>query len=101
MYAGLQSKQFYDLSVSSLEEQAEKVVHNPLEMKGNLEKALSLIEKDEKYTQAIQKAFPKVNKLETRHLRNAIASYVRSLSPFKSRFDQYMKGKGILDETEK
>ncbi|PAC29791.1 cytochrome-c peroxidase [Flectobacillus sp. BAB-3569] len=101
MYAGLQSKQFYDLSVSSLEEQAEKVVHNPLEMKGNLEKALSLIEKDEKYKQAIQKAFPKVSKLETRHLRNAIASYVRSLSPFNSRFDQYMKGKGILDETEK
>lgn len=101
MYAGLQSKQFYDLSVGSLEEQAEKVVHNPLEMKGNLEKALISIKKDAKYAEVLKKAFPKVTRIETRHLRNAIGAYIRSLAPFNSRFDQYMKGTGILDNQEK
>ena len=42
--------------VSGTEEQAERVVHNPLEMK-NLEKALSLIEKDRKYAHELFKAF--------------------------------------------
>jgi cytochrome c peroxidase len=51
-----------------------------------------LINKDKKYTALFKKAFPETHKVKEWQLQNAIASYIRSLNDFDSKFDLYMRG---------
>lgn len=93
MYAGLQNAQFYDMRFSSLENQAMDVIANKDEMHGSIEEAAKRLEKDQRYYLLFQKAFPAMEKeIKPRFVMIAIASYIRSLSPFNSRLDQYMRG---------
>lgn len=92
-YAGLQNAQFYDMRFSSLENQAMDVIANKDEMHGSIEEAAKRLQKDERYNALFKKAFPAMEKeIKSRFVMIAIASYIRSLSPFNSRLDQYMRG---------
>ncbi|MCE7062122.1 cytochrome-c peroxidase [Dyadobacter sp. CY343] len=91
-YAALQQAMFYDLRSPSLEDQASDVIHNTAEMHGSLEKITGMITADEEYTILFRKAFPEVEVIKSIDVQNALASFVRSLSPFDSKFDQYMRG---------
>lgn len=91
--AGLQPGLFYDNRVAYLEDQATEVINNKDEMHGSLPKAIVKLNKDVTYTRLFKSAFPKAKQaINEYNLRNAIGSYIRSLSSLNSPFDQYMRG---------
>ncbi|WP_205502160.1 cytochrome c peroxidase [Rufibacter psychrotolerans] len=93
LYAGLQHAQFYDMRSPTLENQAMDVIANKDEMHGSVEAAAIRLNQQPAYVSAFQKAFPTMEKaIKPRYVMMALATYIRSLSPFKSRFDHYMRG---------
>jgi len=102
-YAGLQRGFFYDLKAGTLEDQALDVVHHKQEMNGSLNKAADRINSSKNYVALFQKAYQdKTTKADPWKIQHALASYIRSLSPFNSRFDRYMQGdKKQLNQQEK
>lgn len=100
--AGLQSFQFMDSRVFFLEDQINDVVHNPDEMGGSIAKAVSVLQKNANFRARFRKAYP--DSLTEANLRNALASYVRSLTPAESRVDRYLRAdepKALLTANEK
>ena len=91
-YASLQNAQFWDMRQTDLEKQSLDVIQNKDEMHGNLKENLTRIQSDLIYKKLIKNAFPSAKKLEEWQLQNAIASYVRSLNTFNSKFDLYFSG---------
>jgi len=91
-YASLQNAQFWDMRQLDLEKQSVDVIQNKDEMHGSMENIHAKILLDNDYIKLFKKAFPKTSKPEAWQIQNAIASYVRSLNSFDSRFDNYMRG---------
>ncbi|WP_406825613.1 cytochrome-c peroxidase [Pedobacter sp. KACC 23697] len=102
-YAGLQRGFFYDLKAGTLEDQVLDVVHHKQEMNGSLKEASVRINSSKNYAALFQKAYQdKSTKADPWKIQHALASYVRSLTPFNSRFDRYMQGdKKQLNQQEK
>ena len=92
-YAGLQNAQFWDLRQIDLEKQSFDVIANKDEMHGSLDIIIPKLKKDKTYIDLNKKAFPEAKTIENWHVQNAIASYVRSLNKFNSKFDNYFSGK--------
>lgn len=92
--AGLQPAQFYDTRSVMLEDQAQEVVENKLEMHGSMQQAVKLLWQNEDYRNMFDRAFPKKDRkrIDNAEVLNAIGSYVRSLTQLNSRFDAYMNG---------
>jgi cytochrome c peroxidase len=90
---------FYDSRVNYLEDQAVAVITNENEMHGSLEKSVSDLKKSKKYASNFEKAFPN-KEITAFAIKNALASYIRSLSSYDARFDRYIRGeeKFNLDE---
>jgi cytochrome c peroxidase len=100
-YAALQHGQFWDMRRSDLESQTTDVIENKDEMHGSLTEAVRKLEKEDAYTSAFKEAFPNAAKIEPWQVQNALASYIRSLAVFNSRFDAYMRGnKQSMNSTE-
>lgn len=91
-YASLQNAQFWDMRQLDLEKQSVDVIQNKDEMHGSMENIHAKIQLDNDYVKLFKKAYPKTSKPEAWQIQNAIASYVRSLNAFDSRFDEYMRG---------
>jgi cytochrome c peroxidase len=91
---------FADSRVSYLEDQAIAVIKNENEMHGSLEKSALEIQKKEEYVKDFKKAFPK-GKINEFAIKNVLASYIRSLSHYDSKFDQYMQNKTTFTADEK
>ncbi|WP_374173764.1 cytochrome-c peroxidase [Flavobacterium tructae] len=91
---------FDDSRVSYLEDQAIAVIKNENEMHGSLEKSALVLQKNPNYVRDFKKAFPKgaINEFE---IKNALASYIRSLSQYDSKFDAYMQNKENFTPDEK
>lgn len=93
LYAGLQNAQFYDMRSATLEGQATDVLANKDEMHASVEDAALRLERNPSYFKQFKTAFPSMeNNIRPRYVMIALASYVRSLAPFNSRFDKYMRG---------
>lgn len=104
LYAGMQHSQFWDGRAKSLEEQIEAVIKDPLEMRGDIAGSLARLNADKNYRKDFQKAFSKKGKKEIseEEVYRAIASYIRTLNPNNSPFDQYMAGdKTAITENQK
>ncbi|WDF64954.1 cytochrome-c peroxidase [Flavobacterium sp. KACC 22763] len=100
-YASLQNAQFWDMRQLDLEKQSVDVIQNKDEMHGSMENIHAKIQLDKEYVTLFKKAYPKISKPEAWQIQNAIASYVRSLNAFYSRFDEYMRGnKNVLNNEE-
>lgn len=100
-YASLQNALFWDMRQLDLEKQSVDVIQNKDEMHGSMENIHAKIQLDKEYVKLFKKAFPKTSKPEAWQIQNAIASYVRSLNAFDSRFDEYMRGnKNVLNNEE-
>lgn len=100
-YASLQNAQFWDMRQLDLEKQSVDVIQNKDEMHGSIENINAKIQVDKEYVKLFLKAYPKTSKPEAWQTQNAIASYVRSLNAFDSRFDDYMRGnKNALNNEE-
>jgi cytochrome c peroxidase len=102
-YAGLQRGFFYDLKAGTLEDQALDVVHHKQEMNGSLKEAAMRINSSKNYAALFQKAYQdKSTKADPWKIQHALASYIRLLNRFNSRFDRYMQGdKKQLNQQEK
>ena len=100
-YTSLQSHQFYDMRSVSLEDQAHDVMKNSDELNLHSVKAARLLNADMVYKELFAAAFPGRDSIDGFSVRNAIAAFVRSLNPFNSRFDEYIKGnKAVLNTQE-
>jgi cytochrome c peroxidase len=91
---------FADSKVSYLEDQAIAVISNENEMHGSLEKSAKEIQKNKIYAKEFKKAFPK-SEINAFAIKNALASYIRSLSKYDSKFDDYMQNETTFTEDEK
>lgn len=100
-YAGLQRGFFYDLKAGTLEDQALNVVQHKQEMAGSVENAAKIFNANKSYRKYFQKAFSDTSGLATPwKIQHALATYIRSLALFNSRFDAYMQGDHTQLQTE-
>ncbi|MBP6385268.1 MAG: methylamine utilization protein [Pseudarcicella sp.] len=86
LYSGLQKAQFYDARADFIENQIMEVANNPKEFHTNAETMVKNIKKNKSYIKQFELQFK--DGLTPRNLTVAIASYVRSLQPFNSKFDR-------------
>ncbi|GAB3940042.1 cytochrome c peroxidase [Spirosoma harenae] len=88
--AGLQNAQFYDSRVIYLEDQAHDVLKNAEEMHASSDEVAQKLTASNMYRKLFSDAFP--NGLTPHNVRNALASYVRSLTSLNARPDRYLRG---------
>ncbi|QDK79747.1 cytochrome-c peroxidase [Spirosoma sp. KCTC 42546] len=86
----LQAVQFADSRVVFLEDQASDVIQNQQEMHGSLPEAVRALKQDSVYRALFAKSYKEGVTEQT--LKNAIASYIRSLTSLNSRLDAYFRG---------
>ncbi|MDQ6471072.1 cytochrome c peroxidase [Flavobacterium sp. LHD-80] len=91
---------FADSRVSYLEDQAVAVIKNENEMHGSLEKSVLALKQNTAYAQSFKKAFPK-GEINEFAIKNALGSYIRSLSHYDSKFDLVMQNKTAFTPDEK
>lgn len=89
-YAALQAAQFYDARSANLENQILQVVHNEKEFQGNIEELVTYVKNTETYLTKFSDLYQ--GTISSKTVRNALASYVRSLAPFNSKFDRNISG---------
>ncbi len=92
--AGLQSALFSDVKVSYLEDQLSAVLANKEEMNSSLEEVVAKLNDNVIYKKGFQKVFktPDNQAITSEQFKIAVATYIRSLVSFRSRFDKYMQG---------
>jgi len=86
LYSGLQAAQFHDARAASLETQIVGVVENDKEFHNNFEEIINTLTKDSTYVKRFNTAYKKG--ITSVNIRHAIASYIRTLSKFNSKFDE-------------
>lgn len=91
--AALQAVQFADSRVVFLEDQASDVIQNKDEMHGSLPQAVRAIQQHPQYQARFAKAYPKG--ISEASLKNALASYIRSLTSLESRIDRHLRGQAV------
>ncbi len=91
--AALQATQFADSRVVFLEDQASDVIQNTDEMHGSLPEAVKALQQNATYRALFDKSYKEG---VTEHsLKNAVASYIRSLVSLDSRVDQHLRGQDV------
>ncbi|UQD57632.1 cytochrome-c peroxidase [Flavobacterium sp. K5-23] len=91
---------FADSKVNYLEDQAVAVITNKQEMHGDMEAAALKIKTNKDYVARFKNAFP-ANGINAFAIKNALGSYIRSLSNYDSKFDRYMRGELTFTADEK
>jgi cytochrome c peroxidase len=99
LYAGFQNAAFWDGRAESLEDQADQVVRNPEEMGGSWDAVTRRLAADGAMRERFRAAFREDAETLDRdepvsplRIRRALAAYVRSLAPFASPFDRFLRG---------
>jgi cytochrome c peroxidase len=87
--ASFQAAQFADSRVTFLEDQASDVIRNSNEMHGSLPDAVAALQKQPDSQKLFKEAYS--DGVTENNLKNAIASYIRSLSSLDSRLDRYFR----------
>ncbi len=100
LYSSFQKSFFYDLRSQDLENQIEDVMKNPEEFNLSPLEIQNRLTANQALMQMFAQAFPEVKEITPFEIRNAIASYVRSLMPFEAKIDKYFQGKASLSESE-
>jgi len=99
-YATYQKAFFYDKRAGSLEGQIVDVINNPHEFNSNLSEVVDVVNKDKDYKIAFDSLYKRGGVTDS-NIRHAIASYIRSLNSWDSKFDNNINGKeNTLTETE-
>ncbi|TLV03821.1 cytochrome c peroxidase [Dyadobacter luticola] len=95
-----QAVQFADSRVAFLEDQASDVIRNEQEMHGSLPEAVEALKKEPEYAALFAKSYK--DGVNEHTLKNAIASYIRSLTSLNSKLDRYFRGQtGTLTSEER
>ena len=97
--SGLNFAQFWDGRADTLEEQIDGPVHHPGEMGSNWQEILSKLRADSALVTAFNDAY---GGLQIQFIKDAIATYERSLATPNARFDRYLMGdNNAITEQEK
>jgi cytochrome c peroxidase len=98
--SGLNFVQFWDGRAPTLEAQIEGPVNHPLEMASNWEQVTGKLKVDANYPTAFAAIYPEG--INATNIKDAIATFERSLITPNSRFDQFLRGAtSALNEQEK
>lgn len=89
-YAGYQRTFFYDGRGDGLEGQIVGVTNNENEFHIDMETLEKRVKENKEYTKAFDSLYK--GNVTSRNIRLAIATYIRSLAPFNSKFDRNMLG---------
>ncbi|TAF45449.1 MAG: cytochrome-c peroxidase [Sphingobacteriales bacterium] len=100
LYSSFQKSYFFDLRSQDLENQIESVMKNPDEFNLSPKEINNRLLKNNEIMQMFKNAYPNKKEITPYEVRNAIASYVRSLMPFSSKIDKYFQNKAILTAAE-
>jgi len=93
-YAVYQKTMFYDGRATGLEDQIVNVVNDTNEFHMDLNTLEQRIKENPMYVQQFDSLYS--GQISNRNARHAIATYIRSLAPFDSKFDRNMQG---IEET--
>ena len=88
--SGLNFRQFWDGRAETLEDQIDGPLQNPVEMAGTWPKALAAIAEDPQYAAAFNALYR--DGIQMRNVKDAIATFERSLITPNSRFDRFLRG---------
>ena len=88
--SGFNFKQFWDGRSATLEEQVDVPTHDPAEMASNWPQILEKLGKSPGYVKDFGALYS--DGLQSANVRDAIATFERSLITPNSRFDQYLRG---------
>ncbi len=87
--AGFNFRQFWDGRTLSLEEQIDGPLHHPQEMGSNWAEVIGKLKRDQAYVMAFNTLYPQG--IQTRTVKDTIATFIRSLYTLNSRFDRYLR----------
>jgi cytochrome c peroxidase len=88
--SGFNFVQFWDGRAATLEEQVEGPIHNPVEMGSNWKQVVGKLEKDERYPGMFGAIYK--DGITAANIKDAIATFERSLSTPDSAFDRFLRG---------
>lgn len=92
--SGFQLAQFWDGRASSLEEQIDGPIHNPVEMKTNWSQVIAKLKQDTQLVTTFDQLYADGMTADT--IRRAIASFERSLITMNAPFDQWLQGNPFI-----
>lgn len=88
--SGFNFVQFWDGRAATLESQIDGPVNNPVEMASNWPQVINKLQQDSRYREAFSELYK--DGISTDNIKDAIATFERSLVTPDSRFDRYLKG---------
>ncbi len=98
--SGFNFSQFWDGRAESLEDQIDGPTHNPLEMGSNWPEIISKLNRSSDYVAQFDELY--ADGINPDNIKDAIATFERSLYTPNSRFDQYLRGdSNAITEEEK
>jgi cytochrome c peroxidase len=98
--SGFNFRQFWDGRAATLEDQIDGPLQNPSEMGGTWLRAIAMLSSDPGYRKAFTAIYS--DGIQPNNVKDALATFERSLITPNSRFDQFLRGdKSALSEYEK
>jgi cytochrome c peroxidase len=98
--SGFDFRQFWDGRAETLADQVDGPLQNPAEMGGTWPKAVAVLAGDSSYGRAFAAIYP--DGIQPKNVRDAIATFERSLVTPNSRFDRFLRGdQAALNENER
>ena len=98
--SGFNFKQFWDGRAEDLEGQVDGPTHAPAEMGSSWVEIIGKLKQSSDYVQAFNVSYP--GGIESASIKDAIATFERSLYTPNSRFDQFLRGQaGAITDDEK
>lgn len=88
--SGFNFKQFWDGRAATLEDQIDEPVNNPRELGSNWPEVIAKLRQDPQLAAAFAKIYP--DGIQAANVKDAIATFERSLITPNSRFDRFLKG---------
>jgi cytochrome c peroxidase len=88
--SGLNFSQFWDGRAETLEDQVDGPLQSATEMAGSWPKAIAMLAKDASYGSEFAAIYP--DGIQTKNIKDAIATFERSLVTPNSRFDRFLRG---------
>lgn len=96
-YSGLQTRQLYDGSAQSIEDQVLHVINNESEFQFSVNEILELLREDSIYQNLFNELYKdQAQAINLNSLTNALAAYVNSLAKYKSDWDRLAKIESIV-----
>lgn len=97
--SGFNFRQFWDGRAATLEEQIDGPIHDKAEMASSWPQVLGKLRRDDGYRKAFAAIYP--DGITANNIKDAIATFERSLYTPNSRFDRYLRGdKAVLSDDE-